>query len=85
MRQSRNHYAPRSVSAMGRLTAALRRLADLGAGLMITPSRRTPADITGLVDEATAGYKVPDSFKGYTSQEARVKSDIQVIYNELKK
>ena len=37
------------------------------------------------VDEATAGYKVPDNFKGYTSQEARVKSDIQVIYNELKK
>ena len=37
------------------------------------------------VDDATAGYKVPDRFKGYTAAPARVKSDIQVIYDELKK
>ena len=37
------------------------------------------------VDDATTGYKVPDRFKGYTAQPARVKSDIQVIYDELNK
>jgi cyclase len=37
------------------------------------------------VDDATAGYKVPERFKGYTAAPARVKSDIQVIYDELKK
>ncbi len=37
------------------------------------------------VDDAAAGYKVPDRFKGYTATPARVKSDIQVIYDELKK
>jgi cyclase len=37
------------------------------------------------VDDATAGYKVPERFKGYTAAPARVKSDIQVIYDELNK
>jgi|SRR5581483_8982627 len=43
-------YAP---SALARLASALRSLAELGAGLMITPSRRTPADVTAFVDQAT--------------------------------
>ena len=37
------------------------------------------------VDDAAAGYKVPDRFKGYTAAPARVKSDVQVIYDELGK
>ena len=45
----------------GRARAArLRRcasLAGLGAGLMITPSRRTPAEVTAFVREATAGMQ----------------------------
>jgi uncharacterized protein len=45
-------YTP---AALARLGAALRKLAQLGAGLMITPSRRTPADVTAFVREATAG------------------------------
>jgi mitochondrial fission protein ELM1 len=45
------HYTPQ---AMARLAAALQSLGRLGAGLMITPSRRTPAGITQFVDEATA-------------------------------
>ena len=45
-------YTP---AALGRLAAALRALARQGAGLMITPSRRTPADVTDFVREATAG------------------------------
>jgi len=47
-------YTP---AALARLAAALRSLAGLGAGLMITPSRRTPADITAFVDKATAGTR----------------------------
>jgi cyclase len=37
------------------------------------------------VDEATADYEIPDRFKGYTSTSPRVKTVIQVIYDELKK
>jgi cyclase len=37
------------------------------------------------VDDASAAYKVPDRFKGYTAQAARVKSDFQVIYDEIDK
>jgi len=37
------------------------------------------------VDEAAAGYKVPDRFKGYTAAAARVKPDVQVIYDEMDK
>jgi mitochondrial fission protein ELM1 len=45
-------YTP---AAVARLAAALRSLAALGAGLMITPSRRTPAEIAAFVREATQG------------------------------
>jgi mitochondrial fission protein ELM1 len=44
-------YTP---AALARLAGALRSLAELGAGLMITPSRRTPPDVTAFVDQATA-------------------------------
>lgn len=43
-------YTP---AAMQKLAGALRSLAKLGAGLMITPSRRTPGEITRFVDDAT--------------------------------
>ena len=36
------------------------------------------------VDEAAAGYKTPEPFKGYAAPAATVKSDMQVIYNEAK-
>jgi cyclase len=36
-------------------------------------------------DEAAAAYTVPEQFKGYTAPPARVKPDMQVIYNELEK
>jgi len=42
-------------AALERLGAALRTLARQGVGLMITPSRRTPPDVTAFVREATAG------------------------------
>jgi uncharacterized protein len=45
-------YTP---AAVARLVSALRSLASLGAGLMITPSRRTPIEVTDLVREATSG------------------------------
>jgi mitochondrial fission protein ELM1 len=44
-------YTPASVA---RLLSALGSLATLGAGLMITPSRRTPAEVAALVRDATA-------------------------------
>jgi mitochondrial fission protein ELM1 len=44
------HYTP---ATLAHLVAGLRALAGLGAGLMITPSRRTPADITAFVHEGT--------------------------------
>jgi uncharacterized protein len=47
-------YTP---AALARLAAALRTLGGLGAGLMITPSRRTPAEVTAFVQEATAGMR----------------------------
>jgi uncharacterized protein len=40
---------------MQHLADALRSLAALGAGLMITPSRRTPAAVVGRVRELTTG------------------------------
>ncbi len=43
-------YTP---AVLAHLAAALQSLAALGAGLMITPSRRTPAAITALVRGAT--------------------------------
>jgi mitochondrial fission protein ELM1 len=42
-------------AAIARLASALQSLSRLGAGLMITPSRRTPAPIAEFVFEATAG------------------------------
>jgi mitochondrial fission protein ELM1 len=43
-----------TLAVLAHLAAALQSLAALGAGLMITPSRRTPAGIAALVREATA-------------------------------
>jgi mitochondrial fission protein ELM1 len=43
-------YTP---AALARLASALQSLGRLGAGLMITPSRRTPAEITTFVDKVT--------------------------------
>ena len=37
------------------------------------------------VDEAAAAYLVPVRFKGYTAPQTRVKPDMQVMYDELKK
>ena len=37
------------------------------------------------VDDAAAGFKTPEQFKGYAAPAATVKSDMQVIYNELKR
>ena len=48
-----------SEAALGRLAAALRTLARQGAGLMITPSRRTPPEVAAFVREATAGTPAP--------------------------
>jgi mitochondrial fission protein ELM1 len=45
-------YSPEAVL---RLVSALKSLSALGAGLMITPSRRTPPDVTDAIREAVAG------------------------------
>ena len=45
-------YTP---AALARLFSALRSLAALGTGLMITPSRRTPPELVAHVREAVAG------------------------------
>jgi uncharacterized protein len=47
-------YTP---AVAARLAATLRSLSALGAGLMITPSRRTPPAIVEFLDEATAGTR----------------------------
>jgi mitochondrial fission protein ELM1 len=47
-------YTP---AVLAHLATALRSLADLGAGLMITASRRTPVPVADFVREATAGAK----------------------------
>ncbi len=39
-----------------RLAASLRSIAALGAGLLITPSRRTPSTLVGAIAEATADF-----------------------------
>jgi uncharacterized protein len=46
-------YTPEPVA---RLASALQSLGTLGAGLMITPSRRTPPEVTGYIREVTQGY-----------------------------
>lgn len=45
-------YTP---AAVARLASALQSLGARGAGLMITPSRRTPEGVTALIDEVTRG------------------------------
>jgi mitochondrial fission protein ELM1 len=42
-------------AALARLASALRSLIELGAGLLITPSRRTPGAVAGFVRDATEG------------------------------
>ena len=42
-------------NALLRLGSALRSLAALGAGLMITPSRRTPAEVVGVRTRGNRG------------------------------
>ena len=37
------------------------------------------------VDDAAAGYKLDPKYKGYQVPEARLKTNVQVIYDELKK
>ena len=44
-----------TAASLARLASALYSLTGLGAGLMITPSRRTPAGVTAYVREATSG------------------------------
>jgi mitochondrial fission protein ELM1 len=46
------HYTPASLA---HLVSALRSLGTLGAGLMMSASRRTPPEITAFVREATEG------------------------------
>jgi mitochondrial fission protein ELM1 len=46
-----------TLGAMRKLGSALQSLVDLGASLMITPSRRTPPAITRLINEATASAR----------------------------
>lgn len=48
----RYRYPP---AAIARLVAAVRSLAGLGAGLMITTSRRTPPDLVAALAQAVAG------------------------------
>jgi mitochondrial fission protein ELM1 len=44
-------------ASLTRLVSGLRALGALGAGLMITPSRRTPAGITAFVRDGTEGLQ----------------------------
>jgi hypothetical protein len=37
------------------------------------------------VDAAAAEYKIPEKYAGYTNAASRVKFNVEVIYNELKK
>ena len=45
-------YTP---AAIARLTGALKSLSELGAGLMITPSRRTPTEVLDVIARDMAG------------------------------
>lgn len=45
------HY---TAAALARLVAALQSLAQLGASLLVTPSRRTPREVTEFVRQGTA-------------------------------
>ena len=37
------------------------------------------------IDDAAAEYKIPDKYKDYTNNPNQVKTNVGVIYNELKK
>jgi mitochondrial fission protein ELM1 len=50
-----NGYYRYTREALTRLVSGLHSLAGLGAGFMITPSRRTPAEITAFVRDSTKG------------------------------
>jgi uncharacterized protein len=52
-----NGYFNYTKPVLARLAAALGRLAAQGAGLMVTPSRRTPREVLGFVRDATAGTR----------------------------
>src|SRR5262249_39704686 len=52
-----NGYFPHPAPVPARLAAALGTLAAQGAGLMVTPSRRTPPEVVAFVREATAGTR----------------------------
>jgi uncharacterized protein len=52
-----NGYYRYTRAALANLASALKSVAALGAGLMITASRRTPPRISALVREATAGTR----------------------------
>jgi mitochondrial fission protein ELM1 len=52
-----NGYFTYTKPALARLAAALGTLAAQGAGLMVTPSRRTPSDVVAFVREATVGAR----------------------------
>jgi uncharacterized protein len=50
-----NGYFNYTKPVLARLAAALGTLAAQGAGLMVTPSRRTPREVLAFLGEATAG------------------------------
>lgn len=52
-----NGYFAYTKPALARLAAALGTLAAQGAGLMVTPSRRTPPKVVAFVREATEGTR----------------------------
>ncbi len=37
------------------------------------------------MDDAAAEYKIPEKYTGYTNNANQVKTNVDVIYNELKK
>jgi len=52
-----NGYFAYTKSVLARLAAALGTLAAQGAGLMVTPSRRTPPEVVAFVRDTTAGAR----------------------------
>jgi len=52
-----NGYFAYTKSVLARLAAALGTLAAQGAGLMVTPSRRTPREVVAFVRDTTAGAR----------------------------
>jgi len=35
-------------------------------------------------DDIAAGWKLPDKYKGYTIQDARLKTNVKAVYDEIK-